>query len=50
MGKLTIVKKEKIPSAEEHEKKLKEDPVSAKMLKERDRQVEKALKKIKEGQ
>ena len=50
MGKLVKVEKEKLKiSAEEHERKLKEDKVSARLLEERDRQVEETLKKLKEG-
>lgn len=50
MGKLLIVDKKKLKiSAEEHEKKLKEDKVSARLLKERDRHVEETLKKLKEA-
>ena len=50
MGKLVKVEKKMLKiSAEEHEKKLKEDKESAKLLKERDRQVEETLKKLKEG-
>ena len=48
MGKLVIVEKAKLKiSAEEHEKKLKEDTVSAKLLEERDKKV-KEDKQIKE--
>ena len=51
MGKLVKVEKEKLKiSAKEHERKLKEDKVSAKSLEERDQEVEETLKKLKEGQ
>jgi hypothetical protein len=48
MGKLTKVGKEKLKiSAEEHEKKLREDKESAKLLEERDKKVKED--KLKEG-
>jgi hypothetical protein len=47
MGKLVKVEKLKI-SADDHERKLMEDEVSAKLLKERDEQEEKQKKQWKE--
>ena len=49
MGKLVKIEKKILKiSAKEHEKKLREDQVSAMFLKERDQEVEKNLKKLKE--
>ncbi len=48
MGKLTKVDKERLKiSAEEHERKLREDKVGVRLLKERDQQVKENLKKLK---
>ena len=49
MGKLIKVDKQKLKiSAEECEKKLREDKVTAWVMKEQDREDEKILKKLKE--
>lgn len=51
MGKLVIVDKKKLKiSAEEHEKKLREDKISAKILRELHQQAKDDLKKLQEAQ